>query len=107
MPDFFGPKGVFNEIAGGFLLGLAVPSISVIFVNMGVISRYHLMIFNLLSTIGSIGLIQDMPYWGLGYLLGWAFSLYMLYVSGWIAILEIMVYFGVPFVVFMVEEGMK
>jgi hypothetical protein len=63
-------------------------------------------LFAIVNTIGTIGLVLGMPYWGTVYLLGWMFGMYLLVQSGSIENFYLVIYLGIPLTV-LIYRGVK
>lgn len=54
-------------------------------------------LFKMGSFVSLIGIILAMPYWGSMYLLGWTYAIFIMFEAGFVSILELIVFIGVPF----------
>jgi len=95
----YGIRRATAEVVGGIITS----SILIAFVNSGLLDPSYKLLFSLLNVVGVITLILAMPYWGTTYLLGWFFGLWIMFSSGLVGILELLVYLGVPLAILIIR----
>jgi hypothetical protein len=100
MSDFgYGANRAIGEIVGGFVSSVIVNA----FVASGLLPSSYVILFAFLNIVGLTGLIFAMPVWGLTYLFGWMFGVYLMLQTGLVGILEAFLYLGVPVVVLVIR----
>lgn len=97
MPGFeHGFNRGISEIAGGMVTMIIVINISSKNIDPSLV-----MMFKIVGFLSLIGLIMAMPYWGTFYMLGWIYAIVILYQTGLVNLLELLIYVGFPsFVLF-------
>jgi hypothetical protein len=95
----YGAKRAVNEIISGVITSLIINA----FVISGFLTQDFIFLFGLLNVIGVTTLIFGMFYWGITYLLGWIFGVWLLLNSGLIGIIDIIIYLGIPIVVLILK----
>ena len=95
----YGFKRAFVEIIGGIVTSIIVTA----FTNSGLLDPSYVLLFNLLNVFGIIMLLLVMPYWGITYLMGWLFGLFILLQSGLIGILEFVIYLVVSLAILIIR----
>lgn len=98
-----GPQYGFKRAIGEVITGVVTSAIVDAFATSGLLPSTYLLLFGLLNVIGIAALVFAMPFWGVTYLLGWIFRIWVMASSGLIGILEIILYVGVPIAVLIVR----
>ena len=105
MPGFeYGLKRSFLEVIGGIILS----AIMVNFEKTGVIPSGFILLFTLINLIGTNLLVFALPYWATTYSLGWAIGSWLMFSSGLVGIMDMLVYM-VPLVIaaFRILKGIE
>jgi hypothetical protein len=95
----YGAKRAVNEIISGFITSLIIDGFAI----SGFLTPDFIFLFGLLNVIGVTTLILTMFYWGITYLLGWIFGVWLLLNSRLIGIIDIIIYLGIPIVVLILK----
>ena len=72
MPD---PGDGFGRAVGMVIEAIVVAVLFSTFVEAGLIPKIYFTLFNLISIVGLVLLIEKAKYWAFGYLAGWIFGL--------------------------------
>ncbi|MCZ7384137.1 MAG: hypothetical protein O8C63_05235 [Candidatus Methanoperedens sp.] len=92
MPDFeHGIERIFSEVISGIIATALLTALAPAFQN-----SLFVLLFILLNIIISIALIDAMPYWGNGYILGWLVGVIILSNSGLVGIFDFILYIIPP-----------
>lgn len=91
----YGMRRAIGEVVAGIVTSVLVGA----FVSSGLLPPAYAVLFGILNMLGTVTLILAMPYWGTVYLFGWLLGLFIMLQTGLVGILDVLVDFGVPFVV--------
>jgi hypothetical protein len=94
-----GIKAAFLEILFGFLTALVLNDL----VNTGQLPSYSVILISLIIIIGILGHISNMGSWDILYTLGWLFGSFILFNSGLLEPLDIILYIVFPIVLFIIR----
>lgn len=83
------------EVVGGFLTSILMKMME----NSGLIPATYLLMFKLITWLSTIIFILVFPYWGTGYLIGWLLGIALLYPSGLLEPLDLVIYFIIPLII--------
>ena len=85
----YGFKRAVAEILGGFVTSAILDA----FFSTGLIPLEYVLLFHLVNVLSTVGLAFAMPYWATTtYSIGWLIGLALMYSSGLVGILEVLVY---------------
>jgi len=90
----YGFKRAVSEIIGGIVAYYFIAAL----ISTGLIPPYFVLLFHLVNVLSTILLVFAMPFWATSYILGWLFGLGIMYQSGVIGILDLLIYL-VPLVI--------
>ncbi|MEM3697423.1 MAG: hypothetical protein QXG27_06355 [Candidatus Bathyarchaeia archaeon] len=83
-----------SEIVAGFVMSVVLSS----FVSAGLIPGSFVLLFHVLNVFSTVLMVFAMPFWATSYCIGWLFGLGIMYSSGLVDVLELLIYL-VPLIV--------
>lgn len=94
----YGFVRVISEIVAGFVMSMVLSS----FVNAGLIPASFVLLFHAVNVLSTVLLVFAMPFWATSYSIGWLFSLGIMYSSGLVDVLELLVYLA-PLIILVIR----
>ncbi len=87
------------------ITGVVATSVYGVLANMGLIPYEIVLVFNVLSILGVIFLIEKAPFWSLTYLIGWVIGIIFMISVGLLSWVDITIYIAVSIVSIMIKLG--
>ena len=98
----YGFKRAVSEVVAGLIMSAVLAS----FVNEGLIPVSFVLLFHVLNVLSTVLMVFAMPFWATSYSIGWLLGLWVMYSSGLVDVLELVVYL-VPLIIVVIRFAKK
>jgi len=99
----------FKEAIMGVISGIIISVFLMVIRSSELVPPPYIALFEIVTLVGGLVLIARMESWGIGYLIGWLFCMWIMSHSGLVENWLVVVYFvvGVPILILKILQGIK